>query len=510
MKPRSLLWILLVHSTLTQAQVWLDPEFGAGGVADETFAAAGFDGATCAALQPDGKIVVAGGVDTGGVERDFLVARFNTDGALDTGFGTAGYTAIDVETQDQANGVALQDDGGIVVVGTSSSTGTDKVILRLTDEGLLDTSFNGTGVRVIDDSYVEDQLNGVAIQPDQKIVVVGQGFNGSKDTFYIARLNTNGSFDTTGFSGGQIEHTITGDNCHANAVAVMDDGHIVSVGMSYTDANTGYDAAVVRYNADGSMDDTFDGDGILVLPGVSGTENATSILFQEFGNMLVGGSFELGGEQYVAVARVLADGVPDPGWGISGWALLFAGVSGTRCTALGTAPDGYLLAAGTVVASANVEQSFMARFMGNAVLDPTFGTNGVLVRGDAADPERALAMLVQPDGKMVLAGSHGLSTNADVRLLRYLQDPATFIPEIICDNLQVHENGDQLQFTLPSEGIWTCRVEDGLGKVCLSRSMAGSEGSGKTMALGALPTGTYLLSVQQGSNRLTARFLHHH
>ena len=143
---------------------------------------------------------------------------------------TGGYTTYNVASGDVANDVALQPDGAIVVVGTANGVGTDKVILRFTATGQVDASFNGTGALVIDDSFAEDQLNGVAIQPDGKIVAVGQGFNNSKDTFYICRLNSDGTFDSTFGTGGQIEHPILSDNCRALDVVIMADGRIVGVG----------------------------------------------------------------------------------------------------------------------------------------------------------------------------------------------------------------------------------------------------------------------------------------
>jgi uncharacterized delta-60 repeat protein len=508
MTARELLCSLLIMPGLAHAQ-WLDPDFGTGGQVEEPFSFDGADYATSAVLQPDGKIVVAGSIEVGAGERDHFVARFNANGTLDSGFGSGGGIAVDVQAQDQANGIALQADGGIVVVGTSASPGTDKVVMRFTTNGVLDTTFNGSGILVIDDSFAEDQLYGVAIQPDQKIVVVGQGFNGSKDTFYIARLNSDGSFDA-GFSGGQIEHTISGDNCHANAVTVMADGRIVSVGASYTDANTGNDAAVVRYLADGSLDTGFDGDGIVVLPAMPGTETAYAVHVRAGDDVLVGATVEVGiGEFYVAVAHVLETGDPDVGWGISGWVLLHAGINGTRATAVSTDLDGHVLVAGTLETETTGTQTYLARLMGGSgVLDPGFGSGGELMQGSSIDPGSASAMVVQPDNKVVLAGGHGVSAGSNVRLIRYLHDLATSISTPAASSFVVHEAQGRLGFSLPDAGPWVCSLVDMQGRTCRSATAKGVLGSPQTMDLAALPTGGYTLLLQQGGRVMAARFIH--
>src|SRR5204863_4057953 len=106
----------------------------------------GKDFATSLALQPDGRIVVAGYTDESGVDSDFAVVRFLADGTPDTSFDGDGIRTIDYSGDDRAAGVAVQPDGRIVVGGTNEYTGTPEfVVSRLTESGATDTSFNGTG-----------------------------------------------------------------------------------------------------------------------------------------------------------------------------------------------------------------------------------------------------------------------------------------------------------------------------------------------------------------------------
>ena len=148
------------------AQVWLDPTFGNGGVVSISLAAT-YDVATCMALQPDGKIVVGGTYADTPDHADFMLARYEADGSLDAGFGNGGWNILDYGLFDVVNDLALQPDGGIVLAGTTQSAGTDKVIMRFTPTGQLDPTFNGNGYMIIDDSFQEDQINGVAVQSVQ-------------------------------------------------------------------------------------------------------------------------------------------------------------------------------------------------------------------------------------------------------------------------------------------------------------------------------------------------------
>jgi len=195
------------------------------------------------ALQPDGKIVVAGDASNGN-DYDFAVVRYNTDGSLDTTFnGTGGVTTPIGASNDFGFGIALQPDGKIVVVGASdaSDRSRDSVVVRYNSNGGLDTTFNGTGKVIMGDG--NKSARAVALQPDGKIVVVGTT---------IARYNPNGSLDTTFNGTGEVVLS----KINAKAVALQTDGKIVVAEISNT---------VVRYNPDGSLDTTFNGTGEVTM-----------------------------------------------------------------------------------------------------------------------------------------------------------------------------------------------------------------------------------------------------
>ena len=152
----------------------LDPSFGTGGKI-------GAPGApfTGVALQPDGKIVTVG-TSNG----NFLVARFNPDGSLDSSFDTDGIQTVDFGGTESANALAIQPNGSIVVVGTTS-VGTSIAVARLTSTGALDTSFDADGKLTIDLGTSGESGNAVALQADGKIVIAGS----TGADFAVVRVN---------------------------------------------------------------------------------------------------------------------------------------------------------------------------------------------------------------------------------------------------------------------------------------------------------------------------------
>ena len=235
-------------------------------------------------VQADGKIVVAG-VGTGiGTGTDFAVVRYNADGSLDTTFGTGGKILTPIGTGTAANAgysVTVQADGKIVVAGYGSgnATGTDFAVVRYNTDGSLDTGF-GTGGKIVTPvgtTTSSDTGRSVTIQADGKIVVAGQG-QGSGTDIAVVRYNADGSLDTTFGTGGKILTPVgTGTGTSNDAgygVTVQADGKIVVAGFG-VDSGTSNDFAVVRYNANGTLDTGFgpNGTGKILTPVGTGTSN---------------------------------------------------------------------------------------------------------------------------------------------------------------------------------------------------------------------------------------------
>jgi uncharacterized delta-60 repeat protein len=198
------------------------------------------------ALQSDGKIVVVGRTDGS----EGVIARYTTDGSLDPTFNTTGYFNAEGATGIDFNrlfGVAIQSDGKIVAVGRTDAN--DGLVARFNTDGTLDTTFNSTGYFNAENGTTSYLFYSLALDDDDKIIAVGYT---NSSYGLIVRLNTNGTLDTTFNSTGYIINTVNDTNAYFfNDVTVQNDGKIIGVGRT-----KGNDGFIVRYTADGSLDTT--------------------------------------------------------------------------------------------------------------------------------------------------------------------------------------------------------------------------------------------------------------
>jgi uncharacterized delta-60 repeat protein len=189
--------------------------------------------------------------------------RYNADGSLDTGFDGDGKvtTAIGAST-DYGYSVIQQSDGKLVVAGTSyNGSSYDFALVRYNADGSLDASFDGDGIVTTAIGAANDYAQSVIQQADGKLVVAGYSYNGSNYDVALVRYNTDGSLDT-GFDGdGKVTTAIGTGYDEGYSVIQQADGKLVVAGTSYNGSSN--DFALVRYNADGSLDASFDGDGIV-------------------------------------------------------------------------------------------------------------------------------------------------------------------------------------------------------------------------------------------------------
>jgi uncharacterized delta-60 repeat protein len=286
----------------------LDDTFSGNGIATMDFGG-GDDGAKALAVQPDGKIVVAGySVELDGDDvpaRDLAVARYNPNGTLDTGFSGDGKRTTDF-ADDTAYDVAVQADGKIVVSGSASG---DFALVRYEQDGSLDDAFSGDGrVKV---GFTDSRAAGaraIAVQPDGKIVAAG----GTSGDFALVRAEPDGSLDGTFGGDGVVTTSFGEDGGYSRGAAasdvVLESGRLLAAGRANGDF------ALARYGLDGDLDAGFSGDGMLTTD-MRYSDAASSIAVQPDGGIVVGGSayfsdgisFE---ESYGALARYLASDGP--------------------------------------------------------------------------------------------------------------------------------------------------------------------------------------------------------
>ncbi|MFD3476717.1 calcium-binding protein [Streptomyces sp. NPDC058695] len=402
--------VLALPGTAAAAPGALDPTFSGDGRVLTSFA--DDDLANDVAVQSDGKIVSVGAsADYSVFESDFALARHNADGTLDTSFGGDGTvtTAINNMNPDfqwsEAHAVALQPDGKIVAVG-SSWRGYENccwfTVARYNTNGTLDPSFGGGDGRVFTDFGSPDEARDVAVQPDGKIIALGT----SGGEAALARYNADGTPDTS-FGGGDGKVTTDPapeslqEGGDARALALQPDGKIVVGGQVGT---TRFDFVVLRYNVNGTLDTSFSGDGI-ERTDFGDYESVEGLAVQPDGRIVAAG----GSSGRFALARYNVNGSSDTTFGNAGRVLTPGG--GAQDVVL--QPDGRIVVPGSNGPGGDFA---VLRYNTNGSLDSGFGTGG-LVTTDFGGSDQAHGVALQPDGKIVAAGQGG--PNTDFALARY-------------------------------------------------------------------------------------------
>lgn len=291
----------------------LDSTFGSGGKVTTDFS--GIDDlANAVALQSDGKIIIAGQIQSSATRRDFALARYDANGSLDPTFGAAGRVVTDFFSSfDQAYGLAIQSDGRIVAAGSSLAPSTfyDFALARYDANGNLDPTF-GTGGKVTTSVTAPgdfDEIRGIVIQSDEKIVAVGSTLSGIGNyDIALARYNSDGSLDSAFGSGGKVVTDFFGLSDHGYDVAIQFNGKIVAVGDCLTTTIQAF--GVARYNTDGSLDSTFGSGGKIASDFSGANSHANAAGIQADGRIIAAGSTQIEGSDVFALGRYLGDTPP--------------------------------------------------------------------------------------------------------------------------------------------------------------------------------------------------------
>jgi uncharacterized delta-60 repeat protein len=392
----------------------LDAGFGVGGKRTVNFG--GTDRATHVAVAPDGRIVAVGSTDaTGG--GDFAVARLTADGSPDTSFGSSGQTTLGTTAavNDIGAGVAVLPNEQIVVAGYGGA-GQDFITRRLNADGTVDDTFAGTGTSTVDFGGVET-VSAMARQPDGGLVLVGSTSSVGGGDFAIARLNADGSPDT-GFSGDGRQTVDFGGTDAANAVALTADGKIV-VGGQGGPAN---DLVVTRLNSDGSVDTSFAPAGAgKAFVDFGGTDAANGVAVQPDGKIVLDGSTSAVGSGDAAVARLNADGSLDLSFSGDGKLTLGYGAANEQGLALAVQSNGRILAFAQGGPGSDFE---LTRLAADGSFDTAFGTSDTATV-DFGGAEFDGDVALQSDGQIVTVGSTNATDGGDMAFARLQGDPVT-------------------------------------------------------------------------------------
>ena len=413
---------VVVARYLTNGQ--LDPTFGSAGIKINDFFPDGIVSADDMVLLSDGKILVAGTANKSGAYANAFVARFHSDGSPDLNFGTNGVGQHGFSFETHKASIGVQSDGKIIVsvnVKTSNSA-----VFRLTQEGDVDTEF---GADPFNTYEAEDfVINDLALQTDNKILIAGVP-RFSNPSPKISRLYNNGVLEGTA--------TFSDIQGFFSALALQNDGKIVAVGVT---AELGFDFLTVRMNTDGLPDPDFGNEGIVKTP-VSASEDDTA-------------------------------------------------------KAVTILPSGEILVAGTSFFTLS-RQMTAALYNSNGTLQTCFADGGLLKNIDiAGGNEFTSAVAVQQDGKIVIAGGHNSALGLNFALARYINDN-------LAASISVNAGS-----TLPGMAANTIYLGYGPQSIQLQANASGGDGdyfytwsNGSTSAsttVSPTTTTTYQLTVTDG------------
>ena len=399
-------------------QIQFKPGPAAAGL-DATFAGSGktlisFGGGDCVAnavaIQSDGRIVVAGRTNNGAGLTGLAMARLNPDGSPDLSFGVNG--KIITPGMGNASAIAIQSDGKILAAGGSSGF----QLARYDTNGLLETSFGSNGIA---GAFVADggTAQAVKIQWDGKIIVAGVD-PGAQTEFALARFNTNGTLDSLFGSGGQVLTSIE-SACVVSGAGIQPDGKIVAGGFALTLSGstvTSWDFAAARYKTNGALDLSFGSVGRATNNTGGGTwDIAYAMALQPDGKVIVAGSAGLGNAPgpnnpningFVTLARFNTNGAPDPTFGNNGTVLSEVGAYSDFALAIALETDGKILVTG---GSQNGKyQWFVQRYNSDGSPDSTYGGNSVrFIDFNSGTNEYAYALALDSSGRAVVAGDAG-------------------------------------------------------------------------------------------------------
>ncbi|PHR16983.1 MAG: hypothetical protein COA38_21480 [Fluviicola sp.] len=409
----------------------LDNSFGTNGKVITTLGTF-VDKGNSMVIQDDDKIVLGGYTHTTYTTSDFALVRYNNDGTMDNSFGTGGKVTTPIGYQSQGHSVAIQNDGKILLGGHDQY---NINLARYNSDGSLDSTF-GSGGTVITDvpGHYSDECKSVAIQTDGKILLGGYATSGGPDQrhFVLIRYNSDGSLDTAFGLGG----IIVGSIGECQSMKIQTNGKIVLAGTSELYF------AMERYNSDGTLDTTFGTNGKVITPlGILHGEG-NSMAIQSDNKIVLGGYRMLNTPAPVfTLARYNSDGTLDNTFGVDGTIMTTIGTT-SKGRSLRIQNDGKIILAGRSYNGTNNNNFTMVRYNTDGTIDTAFGTGGKTVTPIGISYSTAESIGIDSNDKIILGGYVHIDSTIHFALTRYNGDASVGLGEdfLIQGNNKVYPN----------------------------------------------------------------------
>ncbi len=363
-------------------------------------------------IQNDGKIITGGYSITNNSGSQFTLARFNINGTPDPTFGQSGIQITSISSSSQIMDLEIQNDEKIIACGYSNNGANQFTLARYNTDGSIDNSFgtNGIALTSIGDSA---SAQAAKIQSDGKIIAAGSTVIDGFSNFALVRYNTDGSLDNS-FNNNGIVTTLVGQRCAISSISIQSDEKIV-VGGFTTDTNFTEQFTVARYNTDGSIDTTFGNNGVVITT-VGDISHISAISIQADGKIIAAGF--TGSTSQFLLARYNADGSLDTIFGTNGIVSTIIG-DFSGAASIQVQSDNKIIASG-FSNSNGTDQFVTIRYNTDGTIDETFGTNGIMIN-TIGFGSRSNSSIIQSDGKIVSGGYAQIGSNYQIEfcLARY-------------------------------------------------------------------------------------------
>lgn len=367
----------------------------------------------------EGQIIAAGYTYHSTQQGDVALVRLNAFPSAGGGVYNAGELSIDRSTiagnTASVGGGVFNADAAAVTMTNSTASDNSAVGGRPLE---LDPSFDGDGRKTTPIGTGNDAVRRVLVQLDGKYIVGGTSHNGSNNDFALVRYNQDGSLDPSFSGDGKATVDLGSSNDDLRAVALQADGKIVAAGTRIS--GSARDFAVVRFNADGSLDSSFDGDGVVLTDFASSLDEGRSVAIQVDGKIVVAG-YSLDNNKYsFALTRYLANGALDATFSGDGKERTDVGASDAYADGVVIAPDGKIIAVGQSYNGSNTDVA-VVRYLPNGTRDVSFSGDGRQISGFGSGDDETYSVVVDSAGGVIIGG-HTNSGQAKFLLARYAAD----------------------------------------------------------------------------------------